>query len=109
MSTRKQHLITQVNTMAKKKPCKVLLTSFPTSVIFAQNGPLASCKDFMLDGSAKCWLLLAASHKNAFLAVFAGVLGLHCGANEAPCGVCGVALTLGVTGVTGVRVWGPVP
>jgi len=63
-----------------------------------------------------CWtdlqsagFLLAASHKNAFLAVFAGVLGLHCGANEAPCGVCGVALTLGVTGVTGVRVWGPVP
>lgn len=104
------HFNTQVNTMAKSKPCNVLLTSFPTSVIFAQNGPLASCKDFMLDGSAKCWLLLAASHKNTFLAaVFAGVLGLPCGVNEAPCGVCAVALTLGVTGVTGVRVWGPVP
>ena len=98
----------QVNTMAKRKPCNVLLISFPTSVIFAQNGPRASCKDFTLDGSAKCWLFLAASHKNNFLAaVSAGVLGLPCGVNEAPCGVCGVALW--TLGVTGVRVWGPVP
>ena len=97
----------QVNTMAKRKACNVLLISFPTSVIFAQNGPRASCKDFTLDGSAKCWLFLAASHKNNFLAVSAGVLGLPCGVNEAPCGVCGVALWM--LGVTGVRVWGPVP